>query len=94
MVKKSKPSIVWSNHAAASFKKIYEQIKEHSYANAEKVREGIIKIIDKLPSHPEKYPPDKLKKNNPGNYRAFENTPSGLLTNTHLKKSRFYESGM
>jgi hypothetical protein len=25
-----------------------------------------------LPDHPEKYPPDKFKKNNPGNYGAFE----------------------
>lgn len=31
-----------------------------------------MKIVDSLPGHPEKYPPDKFKKSNPGNYRAFE----------------------
>jgi plasmid stabilization system protein ParE len=70
MVKK--PEIVWNNKALASFKKAYEHIKEDSYINAEKVKEGITKIVDSLPDHPEKHPLDKYKKNNQGNYRAFE----------------------
>ena len=72
MVDKSKPVIIWNNRASIYFKKAYHQIKEESYTNAEKVREGITRIIDRLPHHPEKYPPDKFKKSNPGNYRAFE----------------------
>lgn len=72
MVDQTKPSIVWNNRASVYFRKAYEKIKEESYANAEKVREGISKIVDGLPNHPEKYPPDKFKKENPGNYRAFE----------------------
>ena len=72
MVKHTKPLIVWNNRASAYFKKAYEQIKEESYVNAEKVIEGISRIVDSLPDHPEKYPPDKFKKDNPGNYRAFE----------------------
>lgn len=72
MVKRTKPVIVWNTKASIYFQKAYEQIREESYANAEKVKNGIIKIIDQLPSNPEKYPPDKFKKDNPGNYRAFE----------------------
>lgn len=58
--------------ASRRFKKIYNQILEDSYSNAQKVRSEISAIIDKLPEHPTIYPPDKYKKNNPGNYRAFE----------------------
>jgi plasmid stabilization system protein ParE len=50
----------------------YEYIKEDSFINAEKVKEGITKIVDNLLNHPEKHPIDKFKKNNQGNYRAFE----------------------
>ncbi|MBV6641754.1 MAG: type II toxin-antitoxin system RelE/ParE family toxin [Cyclobacteriaceae bacterium] len=45
---------------------------QDSYSNAEKVKNGIEIIIDQLPKHPQKYPLDKFKINNPGNYRAFE----------------------
>lgn len=69
---KEKPEVRWSNNASRSLKKIYEHIKEDSYTNAEMVRNGIVKIVDSLPDHPEKYPPDKFKKHNSGNYRAFE----------------------
>jgi plasmid stabilization system protein ParE len=72
VVKKSKPIVVWSFRASNSFRKVYEFICQDSYSNAEKVRTGIIKVIDSLPDNPEKYPPDKFKKANSGNYRAFE----------------------
>ena len=72
MVDKSKPVVVWNNRASIYFKKAYDRIKEDSYSNAEKVRSGIMKVIDSLVDHPEKYPPDKFKTNNPGNYRSFE----------------------
>jgi len=29
-------------------------------------------MIDKLPENPQRYAVDKFKRNNPGNYRAFE----------------------
>ena len=64
--------VVWSNRASVYFKSAYERTKEESYKNAEMVKEGISKIVDGLPDNPEKYPPDKYKKNNTGNYRAFE----------------------
>ena len=72
MVGKTKPEVIWNNNAANYFRKAYERIKEDSYTNAEKVKNGITKIVDSLPNNPERHPPDKFKKNNPGNYRAFE----------------------
>lgn len=72
MVKKAEPVIVWNKWASIYFKKEYERVKAESYTNAEKVRTGIVRIADSLSVHPEKYPPDKFKRNNPGNYRAFE----------------------
>jgi plasmid stabilization system protein ParE len=72
MVKKEKPEVVWNNRASIYFRKAYEHIKEESPANAEKVKDGITKMVDSLPDNPGKHPPDKFKRNNPGNYRAFE----------------------
>ncbi len=69
---KNLPAIIWNRRASIYFKKAYEKIKEESPINAEKVREGIVKIVESLSSRPEKYPPDKFKKNNPGSFRAFE----------------------
>ncbi len=74
MVKKPRP-VVWNKRASVYFRNSYDRIREKSYSNAEKVREGITKIIDGLPNNPEKYPPDKFKKDNPGNYRVFEKYP-------------------
>lgn len=71
-MKKTKPVVVWNNTASLYFRKAYEHIKEESCTNAEKVKNGITKIIDSLPDNPGKHPCDKFKKDNPGNYRAFE----------------------
>lgn len=67
-----KPEVVWNKVAEASLKKAYQQIKEDSLKNAEKVRNEILSATRKLADLPEMYPPDKFKKSNPGNYRAFE----------------------
>ena len=72
MVKPDQPVVVWNLRASQDFKKLYSYIHDQSPANAEKVRRGITQIVDNLPKNPEKHPPDKYKKNNPGNYRAFE----------------------
>ena len=72
MVKKSKLIVVWDKPAYTSLQIAYDYIKEDSLVNAERVREEILKITKNLPDHPEKYPPDKFKKANTGNYRAFE----------------------
>lgn len=70
MVKK--PIVVWNKEAEASLQREYKRIKEESPKNAEKVRDEILAETRKLAIHPEMYPPDKFKDQNPGNYRAFE----------------------
>ncbi len=72
MVKKNLPVVNWNNQAALSLKKAYDRILKESYSNAALVKNGIRELVDSLPENPEKYPPDKYRKNNPGNYRAFE----------------------
>ena len=72
MVEKNLPVVAWGMRAYASLQKTYYKIAEDSPKNAEKVRDGILKITRSLPQNPEKYPLDKFKKNNKGNYRAFE----------------------
>lgn len=72
MVKKSRPVVSWDKSAYASLNAIFEYIKQDSPSNASKVRNGILKITRSLSDHPEKYPPDKFKRNNRGSYRAFE----------------------
>lgn len=72
MVKKTKLVVVWDKPAYTSLQIAYDYIKEDSLVNADRVREGILKITKGLSDHPEKYPPDKFKKDNTGNYRAFE----------------------
>lgn len=63
---------VWSKRAKLSLQKAYEYIAKDSIQNATKVRDEIIDISIELLKHPEMFPPDKYKKNNDGNWRAFE----------------------
>lgn len=72
MVGGTLPKVVWNSRAAASLREIYEWIRMDSPNNANLVREGIIEVINGLPNNPQKFPPDKFKKNNSGDYRAFE----------------------
>lgn len=69
MVKKV---VVWDKAAYTSLQSAYDYIKEDSPVNADKVREEILKAVDSLPEHAEKHPQDKYKKDNKGQYRAFE----------------------
>lgn len=72
MVVKSKAIVSWDKAALLSLQKAYDFISDHSLSNAIKVRDAILKIVRSLPDNPEKFPPDKFKLNNKGNYRAFE----------------------
>ena len=72
MVKRDMPKVIWDKPAYISLQKAYKRISEDSPLNAEKVRSEILKAAGGLPKHPEKYPLDRFKKDNPGNYRAFE----------------------
>lgn len=62
----------WSPQARIELQKAYNYIKNYSIQNAEKVKDSIIRYCDSLPEHPERYPTDKYKQDNNGEYRAFE----------------------
>ena len=64
--------IVWDLQAKNSFKKHLDYIRKESLQSAERVRNDILGIIGNLGKYPEKFPPDKFKKDNDGSYRAFE----------------------
>ena len=51
MVKKSGLVVSWDKLAYASLQRIYEYIRQDSPANADKVREEILKIISGLAEH-------------------------------------------
>lgn len=72
MAKKGKAIVSWDKSAFLSLQKAFEHIRKDSLSNAEKVRVTILKIIRGLPDNPERFPPDKFKENNKGNYRSFE----------------------
>ncbi len=65
-------TVVWDVEAKASFQQWINYVKEDSLYNAQKVRDDILRTIDGLIGHPLKFPPDKFKNENDGNYRAFE----------------------
>ena len=54
------------------FNEAIKYISRDSLQNAEKVRRDILKKIDRLQTHPTLYNPDKYKRENDGNFRAFE----------------------
>lgn len=65
-------SIKWNKKAINQLDEAIEHIEIESPDNAEKVKEAILLKIDSLLKHPEKYNPDKYKKQNDGSFRAFE----------------------
>ncbi len=72
MVEEPQPRVIWAPSAKTSLRKAYQYIKKDSPKNAGKVRDTLLEMIGKLPSHPTRYTLDRFKLNNPGNYRAFE----------------------
>jgi len=65
--------IVWLPAARDKLKKIISYIKKDSFQNSQKVKREILQKITALSENPERYPPDKFKLLNTGNYyRAFE----------------------
>jgi plasmid stabilization system protein ParE len=47
-------------------------ISTDSVLQAERVEQEILAAINSILVNPEKHPPDKFKRNNAGNFRAFE----------------------
>lgn len=64
--------VVWVKNAQNQLKKIIKYIKQDSIQNAEIIRINILESTNKLSSHPEKYPIDKYKNKNDGEFRAYE----------------------
>ena len=64
--------IEWSRQALMQFNKAILYIATDSNQNAEHVRLEIIAAIEGLLSSSERYPLDKYKVANSGDYRAFE----------------------
>jgi len=66
------PKIIWAKNARIKLKEIILFIKRDSVQNAENVRSKILSSTKQIPTHPTKFPIDKYKKNNKGNFRAYE----------------------
>jgi len=64
--------LAWNKRPAAFLKRTLKRISLESVANAEKVEEAILINLDKSLESPERFPPDKFKKDNTGIFRAFE----------------------
>ena len=80
--------LVWDHQALVKLEKSLEWISETSVQQAENVEQAILEKIDIIRVYPERHPPDKYKRNNSGNYRAFESHSyrvSYHLTETEIR---------
>lgn len=68
MVKK----VIWPPRAQKQLAKAHEYIAKSSQQNADKVKKTILASTRKLASNPERHAPDKYRKNNDKNFRAYE----------------------
>jgi len=64
--------VIWPAKARKQLLEAYEYIKLDSVQNAEKVRKDILASTRELSISSKVYRPDKYKKDNDGNFRAFE----------------------
>ena len=67
-----KREVVWDIKAYFQLEKEHKYIKKKSIIAADKVRKSIRDTAKSLALHPEIFSLDRFKKNNDGNYRAFE----------------------
>ena len=68
----SKRKIIWDNAAKQFLKEALKYIRQDAPGNATHIAKTIRLKTEELPAHPERYPLDKYRLNNTGNYRAFE----------------------
>lgn len=64
--------IKWNKKALRQFDDAVAYINAHSPTHAEKVKTDLLNRVDQLIKYPERYNPDKYKKDNDGSFRAFE----------------------
>ena len=65
-------TLTWTRKASSQLEKIYLHIENDSPQNAESVVLTILNKLDDIVGNEEKYPIDKYRKNNKGDFRAFE----------------------
>jgi len=65
-------SVIWTETSKKHLQEIYLYIAEESIIQADKVFSKLVKSTFSLSEHPFKYPQDKYKLNNDGDYRAYE----------------------
>ena len=68
----SKRKIRWDKTAVHYFRDAIRYVRKDSPQNADKVKNDILSVINALASTPEIHAPDRYKRNNTGDYRAFE----------------------
>lgn len=64
--------VIWTENSKIQLQKIYFNIAMDSIFQADRVFEKLIESTADLSEYPLKYPPDKYKTDNEGNYRAYE----------------------
>ena len=67
-----KVPVIWSENTKNQLQEIYLYIAEESLLQADRIFKKLTESTSSLPEHPHKYPLDKYKTNNNGNYRAYE----------------------
>lgn len=72
MVKEGVVRVYWTLSASKDLEEQCRLIHEESPKQAERVKAEIEAAVDELAEYPERHPPDRFKKDNPGNFRAFE----------------------
>ena len=94
MVEKTLPEVNWNKRAYSFLQKAYETIKEHSPANAEKVRQHILSITRELPKTQEDIPLINSKRITQEITALLKNTPTESPTNIRKKKLGYCGSDM
>ncbi len=78
----------WDKPAMQDFNDAIRYIAKDSLQNAEKVKRGILGKVTRLAAYPSINPPDKYKKENDGNFRAFELHRYRISYHVSLKEIR------
>ncbi len=64
--------IVWNKQPSKFLAQALKRISEDSVLQAERVEKKIVASMQSIIPNPERHPPDKFKKDNPGHFRAYE----------------------
>ncbi|MEQ9297159.1 MAG: type II toxin-antitoxin system RelE/ParE family toxin [Cyclobacteriaceae bacterium] len=64
--------LVWNKRPTTFLSAALKHISLESFINAEKVEASILSHLDQCIDNPQRFPKDKFKNNNSGEFRAFE----------------------